>query len=197
MGYSQSFIDQHRDINVDHDWWDADYEDFHRICKILGIEVDKDEPAFSGFASQGDGASWTGTYWAQYGFGPEPIATYDLAPQKIREYAPTDEVLHTIADELCLLARIYHPVVATVRRHDSRYAHSMTMCVSEWDYYDDIIGSEGVDDDIAELIEETLLTQFRALADWLYATLEVSYDYLTSDEAVIASLEANDIEEDE
>jgi len=63
--YSDTFIDSHRHINVDHDWWDGVYEDFHHICKIMGIELDHREPCFSGFWSQGDGASWTGRYRAQ------------------------------------------------------------------------------------------------------------------------------------
>jgi hypothetical protein len=199
MGYSQAFIDKHRDFNVGHDWWDSTYDDFEYICEILGIELDKNEPSFSGFWSQGDGASWAGTYRATQltPWGTPDVATYDIAPAKIREHAPKDEELHSIADELCMLARIYHPVRATVGRYNSHYVHSMTMNVSEWEYWDDDIGFEGVDDAIAELIEETLLTQFRALADWLYTALEEEHEYLTSDEAVIESLKANEIEEDE
>ena len=197
MTYSQAFIDKHRDFNVGHDWWDSTYDNFNHICEILGIDLDKDEPSFSGFWSQGDGASWTGSYRAIKGFDKRSEPTYDLAPQKIREHAPKDEELHRIADELCLLARIYNPVWARVGRYGSHYVHSSTMCVSEWEYWDEDIGFEGVDEAIAYLIEETLLTQFRALADWLYSTLEKEHEYLTSDEAVIESLKANEIEEDE
>lgn len=197
MGYSQDSIDKHRDFNVDHEWWDDVYDDFYRICEILGIDLGKNEPSFSGFWSQGDGASWTGRYSAVKGLGKHREPTYDTAPVKIREHAPEDEVLHTIADELCLLSRIYNPVWAEVGRHSSHYVHSMTMCVSEWGYWDEDIGFEGVDDAIAGLIEETLLTQFRALAGWLYDMLEKEHEHLTSDEAVIEALEANEIEEDE
>ena len=189
--YSDDFIEEHRDINVDHYWWDSTYDYFSHICEILGIDLDKNEPSFSGFWSQGDGASWTGTYSA---IGKKMEPTYDIAPTKIREHAPEDEELHRIADELCLLARIYHPTYATVHRRGN-YCHSHTMYVNEWEYIDEEIGFDGVDDAIAELIEETLLTQFRALADWLYDTLEKEHDYLTSDDEVIAALEANEIEE--
>jgi hypothetical protein len=201
MAYSQSFIKNHREINVHHDWWDSVYDDFHRICEILGIELDKDEPSFSGFWSQGDGASFTGRYRAcglSFDTPSGYVATYDLAPAKIREYAPQDEELHHIADELCLLARIYHPTYAKVGRpYGSNYVHSNTMYVTEWEYYDEDIGFEGVDTAIAHHIEETLIAQFRALADWLYKTLEREYDYLTSDEAVVETLEANEIVEEE
>lgn len=193
MGYSQDSIDKHRDFNVDHEWWDSVYDEFKCICEILGIDLDKNEPSFSGFWSQGDGASWTGRYSAVKGLGKHREPTYDTAPVKIREHAPEDEVLHTIADELCLLARIYYPAYATVRRHDSRYSHEMTMCVSEIEPYDD---DGEFADEVTDALEEALLELFRDLAHWLYGTLEREHDYLTSDEAVAETLEANDIKED-
>jgi hypothetical protein len=196
MGYSQKFLDEHRDINTHHDWWDSVYDDFGCVCKILGIELDKDEPSFSGFWSQGDGASWSGRYCAVQitPWGAPIKARYDLAPALIREYAPKDEELHRIADELCLLSRVYYPSYIKVRRHDSRYAHAMTMCVSEIEPYDD---AAEYADEVTDALEEALLVQFRALAEWLYAALEREHDYLTSDEAVADTLEANDIEEEQ
>jgi len=189
--YSDDFIEEHRNINVGHDWWDSTYDHFSHICEIMGIDLDNNEPSFSGFWSQGDGASWTGTYSA---IAKDMAPTYDIAPAKVREHAPEDEELHRIADELCLLARIYHPTYVKVYRRGN-YVHSYTMHVDEWEYIDEEIDMDDVDDAIAELIEETLLTQFRALADWLYCDLEKEYDYLKSDEAVIDTLEANEIEE--
>jgi hypothetical protein len=191
MTYSAAFLAAHRYINVEYDWWDPIYEDFHRICDILGIALDKNEPRFSGLCSQGDGASWTGQYDAR-----NHVATYDMAPVAIREYAPQDEALHSIADELCLLARIYGPVWARVSRNNSRYVHDMTMYVGEWDYLDDVSVAD-VDFGILDHIEETLNAQFRALACWLYETLEAGYDYQTSDEAVAEALTSNDIKETE
>jgi hypothetical protein len=196
MAYSQAFIDEHRDFNVDHDWWDTTHDDFNQICEIMGIELGKNEPSFSGFWSQGDGASWTGRYRAQAlslntrsGYTP----TYDLAPAKIREYCG-DEEIHRIADELCLLARIYGPVYAVVSRNSSRYSHSNTMQLGEWEYYDERDPDE-VDGAIIDHIEQTLICLFTDLADWFYSSLEREHEYLTSDEAVIEALEANEIEE--
>lgn len=196
MTYSQDFIDKHRDINVHHDWWDAVYEHFDRACEILGIDLDKGEPSFSGFWSQGDGASWTGRYRA---CAMEPktyalVPTYDLAPAQIREYAPQDETLHTIADELCILGRIYCPAYCSVTRGGhTRYVHESTMSVGDVEPY---YGFSEFADEVITALEEGLLVQFRALAGWLYATLEAEHDYLTSDEAVIETLEANEIEEE-
>lgn len=189
MTYSQSFINEHRDINIEHEWWDSVYDNFKCVCKILGIELDKDEPSFSGFCSQGDGASWTGWYRTV-----QPTkATYDLAPALIREYAPEDKTLYAIADELCMLARVYYPALAHVLRHDSRYAHEMTMCVSMVRPNDD---AAEFADEVTDALEGALLVQFRALAMWLYNTLEQEYKFLISDLAVAHTLEANEIEED-
>ena len=58
----------YRDLGPHDDWWDAVYEDFERVCEILGIRLKtrtvrlvggrtREDPCiwFSGFWSQGDG----------------------------------------------------------------------------------------------------------------------------------------------
>lgn len=199
-------IEQHHDINVEYEWWDSTYDDFVRICEILGITLDTrahrtmgggtvHRPLinFSGFWSQGDGASWSGFYRActwEAGW-LHRVPTYDEAPAKIREYCD-DKELHRIADELCFLARIYYPAYAHIGSN-SLYCHSGTMNLS---------GSEpmdGHDDDYAEEVHEhvetTLTDLFRDLADWLYRQLEQEYDYLTSDEAVWDTIQASGLDE--
>ena len=92
------------------DWWreleqmdfEPDYADFEAIANILGIEFDakpikllgggtRYQPTiyWSGFSSQGDGACFEGCY--RYAKG---------ASKAIRDYAPKDERLHAIADNL-------------------------------------------------------------------------------------------------
>lgn len=94
--------DWYRQKGFDYDWYDAVYEDFTRICEIIGIEL-KTRPVrlwgggtrqapciwFSGFWSQGDGASFEGRYRHRKG-----------AAKEIRSYAPRDATLHRIAYEL-------------------------------------------------------------------------------------------------
>ena len=196
--YSAAFLDKHRDINVDHgsDWWDCIEDDFKEVCKILGIRLADREPCFSGFWSQGDGASWTGHYDALHW----QKSTYDTAPVEIRKHAPKDETLHTIADELCLLARIYGPVSAKVSRTSARYVHSSTMQIDYWEHYHEVDDEDGdpiyPPMEICNHIENVLSVQFHALADWYYRALEKEYEYLTSDEAVAETLDANEIEEE-
>ena len=51
-------IEKHWDINVDHDWYQYTYDEFKIEMQTKGITVD--EMNFTGFYSQGDGASFTG-----------------------------------------------------------------------------------------------------------------------------------------
>ena len=63
----------YRELGPHDDWWDAVYEDFERICDILGVRLKtrpvrlmgggtREKPCiwFSGFWSQGDGACFEG-----------------------------------------------------------------------------------------------------------------------------------------
>ena len=49
----------YRDLNVNFDWWDYEFEDFIELCSYMGIAVIKDTITFSGFYSQGDGSGFS------------------------------------------------------------------------------------------------------------------------------------------
>lgn len=66
-------IDEHRDINCTHDWWDSTYDGFIELLAAFGIDVarryalgtykgpnrpSRPEIFFSGFCHQGDGAQF-------------------------------------------------------------------------------------------------------------------------------------------
>ena len=194
METRDKLIEQHRYINVEDTWWDSIYDDFRRICDIFGVDLDKNEPQFSGFASQGDGASFTGTYraYVKRGYADNPpILFYETAPTKIREHAPEDEELHRIADELCMLSRVYFLLHINIARFGrSSYVHEQTM-----DCY--VAPMDGDPDDWAEEVHAHVQAEgallMRDLARWLYRTLEDEYFYLTSDEAVWDTIEANEL----
>ena len=78
---------------LEHEWYDAVFEDFGTICRILGVTLrtspvrlmgggTRENPHlfFRGFASQGDGASFEGSYAHARG-----------AAKAIRAHAPKDE----------------------------------------------------------------------------------------------------------
>lgn len=171
------------------EWWDALYEDFVRVAKILGVEIDPrnqqcrnsatgriwvdTSPAiyFSGFASQGDGACFEGYY--SYG---------KMAHKKIREYAPKDEDLHSIADALLEIQKANGYLVTASIKHRGHYYHSGCMQVDV--YQDDQYADAETEAEVTRLL--------RRLADWMYHQLGCEYWYMTSDEQVDEAIIAND-----
>ncbi len=176
----------------DYEWWDSCYDDFQRICEIIGVELEtktvrlmgggtRKEPQiqFSGFWSQGDGASYEGRY--EY---------CCAAVDKIREYAPQDTELHSIVDALEDLQQSYcAPVVITIG-HRGHYSHSGCMTFDVHDVED----SEGEQVEVKH--GPLFCDQLRNLADWLYAKLDKEYEWLTSDEIVAENIIANEYEFD-
>lgn len=53
----EKVLTRYRDWNVDHEWWEFTYDDYKEKLENIGFE-DPDF-SFSGFSSQGDGASFT------------------------------------------------------------------------------------------------------------------------------------------
>lgn len=167
---------------------DAIFEDVNRIAKIFGITFayrsqrtttgkTYQDPCiyYSGFSSQGDGASFEGNY--AYAKG---------SSKAIRDYAPLDTKLHYMADELMALQRQYfYGLTATITKRGN-YEHSGCMdCDVEYNR-----------DETRELPHDDLLRVFRSFADWIYRSLETEYDYRTSRDACIESIEANEYEYD-
>lgn len=171
--------DDARDWNTDGiDWWDFVYEDAVRMGALMGIDigtrtqryvngksVETTDIQFSGFCSQGDGASFSGSYSCV----PDAVA-------KIMAEC-NDETLIGIAEELTaaqVTAKMEHgwELAATIELNQGYYCHSGNMsCTVSGDDND-------LDDDY------DLLTLFRRFADWIYHQLEAEYTYQTSDEAV-------------
>jgi len=167
-------------------WWDAVYEDFLRICAIIGVDVatvsrcsagpsSVCDPCiyFRGFSSQGDGASFEGVYkYAR------------RAAHEIRQYAPRDEALHAIADQLTALQRRnFYQLTARITQR-GLYYHEYTMRI---DVSRDSSSGQDMTADAEEGITETL----RNLARWLYRSLEKEWDYQSSDEAADEAIRAN------
>ena len=171
----------------DHDW-ELVYEDAVACAKILGIKIgtkairmmngkDCQEPSifFSGFSSQGDGASFEG--W--YEHAPD-------APQKIREHAPQDNCLHGIADELeALQKKNANCVRANIKtRGNSCASYSMDM---DMNFMENDEGVEQSDD-----AEKELTRLMRDFADWIYGQLQREYEYQNEDETIDENIRANE-----
>lgn len=176
----------YRQADFDHDWFEFVYDDFERVCAIIGVEL-KTSPVrlygggtrqkpciwFSGFWSQGDGACFEGRYGHATG-----------APRTIRGHAPKDDELHRIADVLqAIQRRNFYQLHATVTHRD-RYYHEYSMAIS-------VERDSPTWQDMTADAEETVIEALRDLARWLYRQLERKYDYLTSDHLVDKAITAN------
>ncbi len=151
------------------------------IATILGISIarrGKHSTAifWSGFWSQGDGASFEGSYCYAKG-----------ARKAIRRHAPLDTELHRIADEMAKVQRRYFFALSATCELRGHYQHSGCMSVCVRDDRDDW---RGVPDDDEDTIRQLL----RDFADWIYKQLEKEYEYIMSDEAVEETIISNEYE---
>ncbi|MDE0006183.1 MAG: antitoxin of toxin-antitoxin stability system [Rhodospirillaceae bacterium] len=176
----------YRDTCLEYCWYDTVFEDFESVCALLGVTPrthavrllgggTREAPNlwFSGFAFQGSGASFDGMY--RYTPG---------AARAIRAYAPKDETLHAIADDLHHVQRRNFYQLNGVIRQSGRYYHEYSMSIEV--ERDSPAGQPMTDD-----AEDTVVRAIRDLARWLYRQLEREYDHLTSDSVVDETIVAN------
>jgi hypothetical protein len=188
MKYSAQFLDEHRNINVDYDWYECTIEWWTERLAKFGIQCD--EIQFTGFCSQGDGASFTGRVR-----NAQRFITFMTGGTKAYP------MWHKVAVERDLWI--------TIERLDSRYRHENTITANVepeqftvGDNYDtdEMVYEmhkawDRVLDDEHHQFELDCRDFVRALCRYIYRDLEQEYEYLTSDEAVAETLEANDIQE--
>jgi hypothetical protein len=177
----------YRQVGFDHDWYEFVYEDFERVCNILGVDLKtvpvrlydggtRQKPCiwFSGFWNQGDGACFEGHYSHTKG-----------APRTIRDHAPKDGELHRIADALQTIQRRNFYQLHAAITHRDRYYHEYCMAIS-------VERDSPTCQDMSAEAENVVIDALRDLARWLYRQLEREYDDLTSDEAVDEAIAANE-----
>lgn len=195
----------YRDAGQHDEWWEFTYEDAVACAGILGIKIaERRQPwrnittgkegvsvspaiFFSGFWSQGDGACFEGSY--AYAKG---------AAKALREHAPQDEKLHSIADDLAALP--YGEGWSAGIKTNGRYSHSGCMSV-DVGFDDAAFRVNGATDDLpqAEFTagEKTITQAMRAFADWIYRQLEKEYERQNADEQVDENILANEYEFEE
>lgn len=170
----EKLLEEYRDA-MDYAWWDFTYDCFKEDCKAVGIHVEDIE--FTGFWSQGDGASFTG-----HAQDWELLLAHLKKPELIAQAKRNDWDFN-------------------VRRNSgSRYSHSNTMLgeistnveQNPYDEEDDPLRYDAwhaansfLDEYEMQELEQELIDFFRGLADKLYDDLEEEHDYLTSDEVTV------------
>jgi len=177
----------YREGAFDDDWYEFIFDDFARICEILGLRLktryvrlhgggSRAKPCiyFRGFWSQGDGACF------------ETFYSYrKKAPRNIRAHAPEDIELHRIADALQAIQRRNFFQLHAEASHRGHYYHEYCMSISverDSPTYQDMTAD--ADDAVTEAL--------RDLSRWLYRQLEREYEFQTSDESVDKAISANE-----
>ena len=164
---------------TDGDWWNYHYEQFTTDCLLKGVRVDAIN--FSGFGSQGDGATFSG---------------YVGVPQYME-----DHKLHETYPAL------YLAVVDDGSRLGVGSTRGYGMQVNNYCMYGNQTAPSGVFENLdqlawEELIDEqereadlaTVVVAFcRGLAAELYKDLEAEYEFLTSREQFIDSCTCNEV----
>lgn len=182
-----ALLDKYRYINVEFDnWWDCVEADFTEDMKKIGVHVDK--LYFSGFWSQGDGACFVGalsnalTYLDHHHKDQFPMI------RKLLEHGGEVRAYSTRR------GNYYHSNSVTVGAESDTFYNVMdqptefhTAVVEQWD--------EALTKEMADF-ENVISDQWRTYMDDVYRKLEAEYDYLTSDEAVWETLEANELIEE-
>jgi hypothetical protein len=186
-------LDKYRDWNVYEGWHDYVYEEFKRDMDIIGIDVD--DMYFSGFSSQGDGACFEGRVndWPKF----------------------LESVGYTCPALIALAAQAWG---FSVVQRGHYYHENCTSFTSDMVSPDDYSESE-MDEfvyahspyktDIQNAafvailkgyefsaLETEFEKEFKRHMRALYSQLEAEHDHLTTDEAILDSLECNDQLED-
>lgn len=187
MDIPSEVMERYRDINVNHDWWDCTYDYWKSRLERMGVDVE--DISFSGFWSQGDGASFTGRI---------QTAKYLKRFMRIHGMRERYRAIYTLADHLDMWV--------TITRSSSRYSHENTVTAEA-----QINDPHWIDEDTEDLREALVLELYNeAMLYWrdfdkeveetlrgymhtIYRDLEKEYDYLTSDEAVAEAIEANEL----
>lgn len=189
----RKLIEKHREINIKHDtWWDSTYADFKSEMAHTGVDVDK--MMFSGFWSQGDGASFTGRI--------SDIKLF-MEHHKLAETYPAVMRLLSYDGNIDLrvvrtggYSHYYHENTVAV---DTPYNDQFSYLLPTDDPLRAAVVGQWDTDLVAEItaLEEAATKIIRSDCRVLYRQLEEEYNYLTSDDAVWEAIQSNDLATEE
>jgi len=191
-------LDELRDINVEYsDWHEPIIEDFESHLKEFGVgDV---EVSYSGFYSQGDGASFIGDVFDTKTFMSKALGLKDTEWLDMEdEEKPEDEGSRLRADLLDIGFDTREKLTPDnfyikIERTSDRYSHENTIegRVSIEDIpesIEDEIPSQTIESEI----EDKVTNWARSESKDLYSNLENYYDELRSDEIVEETIAQND-----
>ena len=182
--------DWYRENCLDYEWWDSDYDHWKEKLAELGF-TDADIK-FSGFYSQGDGASFTAGVTREFKL---PAA----AASRIAEATTVAKVQRRFKG-LPAVVDLSHEVIFRITRdiHD-RYVHPKTIHAEFSASYGDDMSEDLTKmlDAWAEQLSQYLTTEARDLSDQIYRDLEAEWDDLNSDVTIVEAITGSEWHFDE
>jgi len=168
-------LEKHRDINTNYDWWDCTYDMWKDDLHELGFY--ETDISFSGFCSQGDGASFTGR-----------VDVYN--------WIKKNDINGTYRRLLPFIGKVidYSDSLRRDRWHD--YVHEKTTSL-DINWYIDTNKDHPLVHALLDKLEEDIYAHHFQLNKEIYRSLEKEYDELRSDEYILESLKSNGYEFDE
>jgi hypothetical protein len=182
----------------------TDFDDFYAECVIddaatiadlMGIDLNQNpvklmngqtryDPAiyYSGFWSQGDGASFE----CSYRYKPGSV-------KAVASHTGNDKELIAIATALQTIQKKYFYSLRAKSKVSGHYVHSNCMQVTV-DYYDPSSKYSYNVERETDKGESEITEALRDFANWIYRQLEREYDYQNSDDAIAESIICNEYE---
>jgi hypothetical protein len=167
----EKVLQKYHDINVDFDWWyDAVYENWIEDLKNYGFEDVK--IYFSGFSRQGDGACFISN-----------DINLSLLAEKLNFSTREINIIKALQEQ----GYIYSELT-----HNSQYYHECSTCFVIYDGYTRATWKRILK--IVARLEIAIKNLIIELSKDIYRDLEKEYDYLTSEDSILETLEINDYE---
>lgn len=160
----EKLIEKNRDIYTDFDWYSVIFDNFsENVKQDYGIEINIENIKFSGFYSQGDGASFT--------VADIPVETL------LKLFRIT--IPHGLENLFC------ESVNFSIERTNHRYCHENTVSAAyENNFNYNYPQIYNLFDKLAEKIIGELEKLKNKLCGTLYRDLESEYEFLTSDNVI-------------
>lgn len=200
-------LENYRDINTDYeDWADPIIEGFiEDMLEKFGVDISRDEIYYTGFYSQGDGASFKGTVVDDEKFFKNALSLKSSEFLDMGEEEKSDdEGLVTLMGDLRNIGfdtreRLKpDDFYIQFTKSSSRYEHSNTMEVDvEFDEIEEKEDDERDFESFVHKIESESLDWARGKADELYSSLSRYYEDLQEDDVVKEAIIDNDYQFDE
>lgn len=193
-------LDELRDINVQHDSWHSDVIDYFKE-EMEKFGLDDVEVSYSGFFSQGDGASFTADVTDTQKFMKEALLLESDEWLDLGDNVKPKDELDALRSDLLDIGfdtrekLTPENFLISIKRTSSRYYHENTI-EGDVDIEDvpESIEDEFPYDRYIEKLTEHVTNWARRKSKKLYSDLEKEYDFLTSDEEVQETIENNDYE---